>query len=77
MATHHDQGNLLKQGRRSWKRTPMFFMDNKGYKRFSYQYKIQRAGKQGIDHFHQKKHTIDLSIHKTTYLKVQKKTKSE
>jgi hypothetical protein len=55
MVPHHDQGNPLKQGRRSWKRrTPMFFMDNRGYRGFSYHYKIHRAGKQGIDLFHPK-----------------------
>jgi hypothetical protein len=46
MATHHDQGNPLKQGKRSWKRrTPMSFMDNRGYRGFSYHYKIHKAGK--------------------------------
>jgi hypothetical protein len=55
MATHHDQGKLLKQGRRSWKRrTPMFFMDYRGYRGFSYHYKIHRVGNQWIDLSHPK-----------------------
>jgi hypothetical protein len=46
MAMHNDQVSPLKQGRRSWKRrTPMFFMDNRGYRGFSYHYKIQRKRK--------------------------------
>jgi hypothetical protein len=55
MAMQHDLGNPLKQRRRSWKRrTPMFFMDNRGYRGFFYYYKIHRVGKQGIDLFHPK-----------------------
>jgi hypothetical protein len=30
----------------------MFFMDNRGYRGFSYHYKIHRAGKEGINLFH-------------------------
>jgi hypothetical protein len=32
----------------------MLFMDNRGYKGFSYHYKIHKEGKQGIDLFHPK-----------------------
>jgi hypothetical protein len=32
----------------------MFFMDNRGYRGFFYHYKINRAGKEGIDLFHPK-----------------------
>jgi hypothetical protein len=53
----------------------MFFIDNRGYKGFYYHYKIHREGKQGMDLFHPRENIqFNLSIHKTTYLKVQKKT---
>jgi hypothetical protein len=44
----------------------MFFMDNRGYRGFSYHYKIHRAGKQGIDLFHPK--NIPLIFPSTRHL---------
>jgi hypothetical protein len=51
-------------------------MDNRGYRGFSYNYKIHRAGKHGIDLFHPKEN-IQLILPSPSYLKCKRKLKSE